>query len=158
MTANHSFYLGTRDWNHCHWNKSFYPEEIPADWQLGFYNVRFTCVLLPFERWCQATTEEIVLWCDDTLERFRFLVELPDRPLSAAEETLLETFGERLALKSKPGDERDTLLLFDAKVDLRQLASELRAPGPLPRYLISMDADLGCLERVEILMTLMDKT
>lgn len=65
--------LGARGWQHPHWQSTFYPIDLPHDWQLGFYANEFTALLVPAQYWPQ--NYEVEQWCDDVSARFRFYLE-----------------------------------------------------------------------------------
>lgn len=71
--------IGTRSWTNKAW-QSFFPEDLPADWQLDYYSHYFNCVLVPNEQW-QAWSESEVIELADALEgeAFQFFFELKDR-------------------------------------------------------------------------------
>ena len=74
---NENLVIGACDWRHKHWSKSFYPEELPSDWCLGFYSNEFETVLVPSSRWQDESGYRCEDWLDEVNEQFRFYVELP---------------------------------------------------------------------------------
>ena len=69
--------IGACDWRHKHWSKSFYPQELPSDWCLGFYSNEFEAVLVPSSRWHDKSGYRCQGWLDEVNENFRFYVEIP---------------------------------------------------------------------------------
>ena len=65
--------LGAYGWQHQHWLRVFYPEDLPEDWQLGFYGNEFMAVLVPAQYWFEEY--DIGQWCEDVSPRFRFYLE-----------------------------------------------------------------------------------
>lgn len=51
--------VGAQGWQRKTWEGSFYPEEMPDDWQLDFYSNQFDCVLIPSVEWLNWTDEDI---------------------------------------------------------------------------------------------------
>ncbi|WP_024851295.1 hypothetical protein [Hydrogenovibrio kuenenii] len=45
--------VGTRGWLHQSWNKNFYPDDMPEDWRLDYYNQYFKALLIPQDVWKQ---------------------------------------------------------------------------------------------------------
>ncbi|MCW9012651.1 MAG: DUF72 domain-containing protein [Gammaproteobacteria bacterium] len=69
--------VGAYGWRHERWLNNFYPDDLPPDWQLGFYANEFSAVLIPAHYWldddCDAEQ-----WLNEVYEQFRFYVECPD--------------------------------------------------------------------------------
>lgn len=73
--------IGSVDWVHPHWQGSFYPDSMPAEWWLTYYSNEFHCVLVPV---AAARPDQVPQWVADTHERFRFFLQL-----GAADEAVL---------------------------------------------------------------------
>ncbi|WP_172597604.1 hypothetical protein [Sulfuriflexus mobilis] len=76
--------VGSRGWEHPQWLDSYYPDDLPEDWRLGYYANEFGCVLLPPEVWGAANEATVEQWLDDVEEGFLFFLELPARPMATA--------------------------------------------------------------------------
>ncbi len=137
--------LGTVGWNHREWNEGFYPVDMPEDWRLAFFNTQFHCVFLEQAVWQQAGAEQRAQWQADTHDRFRFLLEC-DVSLPLPVE--LEGKAELL----QRSDAR--ILWFKRSSSLKELAATLSGDVK-PRYLISLDGDMGQIERVATLLEVM---
>ncbi len=91
--------IGTYGWQHAQWQGGFYPEDLPADWQLAYYSNEFPVVLLPAAYWQQAGVD-VVGWLTESNDTLRFIVEWPEHwqtPLLIEQGyTLLKQFGARL--------------------------------------------------------------
>jgi len=70
--------LGALGWNHANWQDSFYPDDLPADWQLGFYANEFNSVLVPEAEW-RANLHELEGWAEEVPENFRFYLQMVQR-------------------------------------------------------------------------------
>ena len=80
----HRVLMGTCGWNHQAWLNNFYSEDLPEDWQLGFYSNEFPVVYVPARDWLDAINsdvEELSEWVDDVSEGFRFILEIPEEIL-----------------------------------------------------------------------------
>lgn len=66
--------IGTEGWRHAAWRGSFYPEELPADWEFCYYSNRLRAVWLPAEAFAQATAADIAEWLRDSDPGFRFVL------------------------------------------------------------------------------------
>jgi uncharacterized protein YecE (DUF72 family) len=145
---NYIVYLGAVGWRHEAWRGDFYPEDLPEDWQLSFYNTQFRCVYLPAEYWRNASDEEVANWLQDTQEGFRFVLGTAD---GFAEDAARRAgrFGERGVLE----DGADILWL-EGEPDLRDLAQRMQkaAQGGSPLYVISRAATLAQLGKIRELM------
>ena len=69
--------VGAYGWKHENWLDSFYPEDLPGDWQLTYYANEFSCVLMP-AHYLLADDCDIEQWLDDVPDTFKFYVEWPD--------------------------------------------------------------------------------
>lgn len=133
--------LGAIGWEHAGWAGGFYPEDMPPEWRLSYYNTQFECVLLPCHHWRTRDLDELKAWREDTLERFRFLLEHPAGALSDADRARIEALSPKAVLLG-PGENRH-VLWFDTSSDLRELAAQLQAKAAAGQafYLVSLDAD-----------------
>ena len=70
--------VGASGWLHPAWRGSFYPDDLPEDWQLSYYNTRFQAVHLPAAFWQAASPATWAQWLHDTQEGFHFVLEPGD--------------------------------------------------------------------------------
>ena len=70
--------VGARGWLHERWMESFYPEDIPEDWRLGFYANEFNTLLVPWSQWRESVAE-LEEELDDTADDFHLYLELPSQ-------------------------------------------------------------------------------
>lgn len=145
-------YLGTVGWQHDDWTGVFYPDDLPEDWRLGYYNTQFSCLYLPSEMWEGRTENEIVSWLADVHEGFRFVVEVED-----SYRDKIPIFDGRLGLALSPGTEDAHLFFFDRLTDLRTLAREMerKVKSDAPLFVISRDHDLTSLIKTRELLGIM---
>jgi len=71
----HRVLIGACDWNHPVWINDFYSEELPEEWQLGFYSNEFPVVYVPAARW--INNDDLPEWNDEVSDTFRFILEIP---------------------------------------------------------------------------------
>jgi hypothetical protein len=128
------------------WERSFYPQDMPEEWRLAFYNTQFNCVFLSADQWRGVSSEQLKQWQEDTHEPFLFLLE--GGPEMSVPGPLQ---GKALCIAAQ--DERITW--FDGQTDVRQLAGSLKQWGDGPCFLLSRDGDLPQLERVRTLLGLL---
>ena len=69
MIHDKTIRVGACDWDHAHWQESFYPDDLPEDWRLTYYANEFSCVLVPEDKWQDADLEE---WEDSVPDGFLF--------------------------------------------------------------------------------------
>ncbi len=145
---NYSVYLGTVGWSHAAWRGNFYPEDLPEDWQLSFYNTQFRCAYLHHEQWVDAGDEEVSAWLRETLEGFRFVLGGAAQS-NAGEVEKAARFGDR-AVRKADAD----IYWLAGEPDLRDLAKRMQkaAQSGVPLYVISRDAALGPLTKARELM------
>jgi len=84
--------VGSYGWKHLGWRGGFYPEDLPEDWELGYYSNEFRAVMVPQSYWCVGTGYDFGGEIDDIHEDFRFILEYPT--IQTADEASL--FGEQL--------------------------------------------------------------
>lgn len=93
--SEYTVMVGACGWEHPAWDESFYPDDLPEDWRMGFYSNEFPVLQLPLSRILSADTDELEEWIEDSHEGFRLVVEL-DGPIDANAETRLELLQSRL--------------------------------------------------------------
>ncbi len=103
--------VGAYGWKHKNWQDSFYPDDLPEEWQLTYYANEFLCVLVP-AHYLLADDCDIEQWLDDVPDIFRFYVEWPD-----------DEVGDDLLLNQLPlfGDQLSGILIKKC----RQLATKI---------------------------------
>lgn len=74
---NNSILLGAYGWRHTAWLGHFYPDDLPTDWQLGYYSNAFECVLVPQCYWRAGRGYGCEDWLDEVHEDFFFYLEAP---------------------------------------------------------------------------------
>lgn len=68
--------IGTYGWSYQDWRGSFYPEDLPEEWELDFYNNAFHVVLVPLNQWMAWQDDEVADCVDAVDENFRFYLRL----------------------------------------------------------------------------------
>ncbi|MBT8132926.1 MAG: hypothetical protein KJO03_00355 [Gammaproteobacteria bacterium] len=74
-----TIHVGAYGWLHQHWMNSFYPEDLPADWRLGYYSNEFNTVLVPSFYWQQRYMVDCETLLDDVHSSFQFYIECDNR-------------------------------------------------------------------------------
>ena len=121
----HRVLMGACGWNHKTWLNDFYSEDLPEDWQLGFYSNEFPVVYVPAADWINVA--DLSEWTEDVSNSFRFILEISGDVLndemrfSAALEKVktLDDFCLGLVFQLTPSICNDTNL-FKQRVDLAQ--------------------------------------
>lgn len=68
--------IGTCSWTSQAW-QSFFPEDLPVDWQLDYYSHYFNCVLVPEAQWLAWTEQQLIDFAEALEgEGFEFFFEL----------------------------------------------------------------------------------
>lgn len=78
MTTQLELLVATRGWSHSSWFGSYYPDDLPDDWQLSFYANEFRAIVVPAFEWTETDPVELERWIDDTNEDFLFYLEVED--------------------------------------------------------------------------------
>jgi hypothetical protein len=149
MASGNLVLVGASGWLHPAWRGRFYPDDLPEDWQLSYYNTRFQAVHLPAAFWQAASPAAWAQWLHDTRDGFHFVLE----PGDAAS---VKPDSERVVLAT-PTWEAGHVWWLDEAPDLRQLAQRItqHAADREPLFLFSRCGDLGLLERVLTLKEVM---
>jgi hypothetical protein len=150
-------HVGSAGWDHADWVGSFYPEDLPAEWRLSYYNTSFTCTWLSYEAWSGQDAATLAQWVDDTLERFRFVLQLrPGGPV-AGDAQKLALLAPRTGLLVDESSAHPQLLWLEPNPDLKRLAQRLREidRSALPAYVISREHDLPAMTKARTLLEVM---
>ena len=141
--------VGAAGWQHPAWHGSFYPDDLPEDWQLSYYNTRFQAVYLPAAIWQAASEATWGQWLFDTQDGFYFVLEAGATASTppASERVLLAT----------PVWQADHIWWLDEAPDLRALAQRIsrQAASGEPLFVFSRSGDLGLLEQAATLKQVM---
>jgi hypothetical protein len=141
--------VGAAGWQHPAWQGSFYPDDLPQDWQLSYYNTRFQAVYLPAAVWQGASEATWAQWLFDTRDGFYFVLE-------AGATASIPPASERVLLAT-PAWQADHLWWLDEAPDLRALAQRIsrQAVSGEPLFVFSRSGDLGLLEQAATLKQVM---
>jgi hypothetical protein len=141
--------VGAVGWSNPAWRGTFYPDGLPEDWLLSYYNTQFQAVYLPAAVWQAASAETWQQWLDDTQARFVFVLE-PGASGAAF------PMSPRVLLTTPAWTERH-LWWLDEAPDLRALAGWItqRAAAGEPLFVFSRRGDLGLLQQVNTLKQVM---
>lgn len=149
MTSRPLVSVGAMNWERPDWRGSFYPEDLPEDWLLSYYNTQFQAVYLPASVWQTASRATWERWLDDTLETFCFVLEPGDMETAPP-------VSSRVQLAT-PAWTATHVWWLDAASDLRALAQRItqQAATGEPLFVFSRGGDLIQLERVNTLKRVM---
>lgn len=143
--------LGAIGWEHDAWYGAFYPEDLPPAWRLTFYNTEFECVYLPYAMWGRETPETLAQWYDDTLERFRFLLEPAHGPVADEDAARLLALGEKALLAEVHAG--PAIVWLEPGADLKQLAQTIQEQALVsPLYIFSVSGNYPQLEQTRTLL------
>ena len=77
---SHRVLIGACGWKHAAWLDEFYSDDLPEDWQLGFYSNEFPVVYVSAGDWVdEANLDE---WIEDISDDFRFILQVPAEALN----------------------------------------------------------------------------
>jgi hypothetical protein len=93
MTADtHRVLVGSIGWQHLEWQDSFYPEDLPPDWRLGFYANEFAlAVITDLE---QELSDDLFAEIDECNDRLSVMIRLSLDPPPADAGQVLRDAGE----------------------------------------------------------------
>ncbi len=85
----HRVLMGACGWKHQAWLNDYYSDELPEEWQLGFYSNEFPMVYVPASDWLDvsnSTEDDLNEWTEDVSDSFRFVLEVPEKVLMSEEQ------------------------------------------------------------------------
>jgi uncharacterized protein YecE (DUF72 family) len=153
--ADYSVLVGAQGWKQSHWQGTFYPEDLPEDWQLSFYNSQYRCVYLPKSTWAGCSILDAEMWLKDTQSNFRFIFEPPES-MTQHTAAILKAMAGRAFVDDQSISSRE-LLWFPPAPDLRALGRRIEQALGEGRtlYLLNREAHLPSLEKVRSLVEVM---
>lgn len=145
MSSSALVLVGAVNWDHPAWRGRFYPEGLPDDWMLSYYNTQFQAVYLTADRWQGTSATTWSRWLDDTQEGFHFVLE----PAASA---VPAPVSPRVT-RADAAWEAAHVWWLDEQPDLRALAERIarHAAQGQPLFVFSRRADLGRLEQIKSL-------
>jgi hypothetical protein len=96
MSRDYPMLIGACGWTHEAWAGSYYPDDLPSDWRLGFYANEFPVVLVTRNEWERADADP-QQWCEDSDSSLLFVSEVTADDPSDAEMQIrqIRLLGER---------------------------------------------------------------
>jgi hypothetical protein len=149
MKSNQLVFIGAVNWTHPAWNGGFYPDDLPDDWLLSYYNTQFHAVYLPESCWQAVPKATWVQWLKETHEGFVFVLE-------AVSNESAEPASERVLLAG-PAWAAEHVWWLDEAPDLRALARRIsrHAETGEPLFVISRSGNLALMEEADTLRQVM---
>lgn len=149
MQTNQLILTGAVNWAHPAWHGGFYPDDLPDDWLLPYYNTQFQAVYLPAQTWQGIPSATWAQWLEDTQPGFCFVLE-------PAQEAAAKPASERVLLAT-PEWTAAHIWWLDEAPDLRALAQRitLQAATGEPLFVFSRSGDLALLRQVDALKQVM---
>jgi hypothetical protein len=149
MSFSSVVFVGAVGWEHPAWHGSFYPDDLPEDWLLSYYNTQFQAVYLPASAWVDVPESTWIQWLNDTQDGFCFVLE---SDASAA----IKPVSERILLAT-PEWAAAHVWWLDEAPDMRALAQRITRQAAIgePLFVFSRNADIGLLQQVNSLRQVM---
>jgi len=149
MSSSTLVLIGAAGWQHPAWRGRFYPDDMPDDWLLSYYNSQFSAVYLPASAVWQAASGTLwAQWLYDTRDGFYFVLEGEAGPaLPASERIVMAT----------PAWEAEHVWWLDEAPDLRVLAQRIsrQASTGEPLFVFSRSGNLDLMEQAKTLVQVM---
>ena len=148
MKFNSVVYVGAVNWEHPGWQGGFYPDDLPEDWLLSYYNTQFQAVYLPAAFWKDVPELTWSRWLGDTLESFYFVLE----PAG-----LMATPHSERVILATPGWATEHIWWVDAAPDMRALSRRILHHAAIgePLFVFSGHADIRLLQQINDLRQVM---
>ena len=74
--SEHVVLIGAYGWQHKGWSGAFYPEDLPEEWQPGYYGNEFQLVIVPASCWA-AEVDTFEEWLEESDESLQMICEWP---------------------------------------------------------------------------------
>jgi len=74
--SEHVVLIGAYGWQHKGWSGTFYPEDLPEEWQLGYYGNEFQLVVVPASYW-EVKADTFDEWLEESDESLKMICEWP---------------------------------------------------------------------------------
>ncbi len=149
MTTTSLVLVGACGWQHPAWRGGLYPDDLPDEWLLSYYNTQFQAVYLPAAVWQAASEETWAQWLYDTRDDFYFVLEPGDA--GSVKPALARV------LLAAPAWEAQHVWWLDEAPDLRALAQRItqQATTGEPLFVFSRSGNTGLLEQANTLRQVM---
>jgi hypothetical protein len=149
MSFSAVVFVGAANWVHPTWRGSFYPDDLPEDWLLSYYNTQFQAVYLPAACWKDMPESVWTQWLNDTQDGFCFVLE-PAGAMAAKPDS------ERVLLAT-PEWATAHIWWLDEAPDMRALAQRIARQAAVgePLFVFSRKADIGLLQQADDLRQVM---
>lgn len=146
MNFNSVVFVGAVHWEHPAWHGGFYPDDLPDDWLLSYYNTQFQAVYLPAAVWQDVPESTWTQWLSDTQNGFCFVLE----PAGAA---AIKPESECVLLATSAWA-ADHVWWLDEAPDLRALAQCITRQAEIgePLFVFSRSADIGLMQQATSLL------
>lgn len=109
--------IGTEGWQHEAWLGSFYPEDLPEDWQLDYYSNLYRVLLVPYAVWS--------VWQLDDVEEIVEAMESPSYLYLSCEQLLEEKDWRKIQLLQQAMPELVAGLFFKLPASTDVEAAEI---------------------------------
>lgn len=80
--SEHVVLIGACGWQHNDWSGEFYPDDLPEEWQLGYYGNEYQVVLVPADYWA-AGPDSFRDWLDESDDSLKMICEFPPQDAAA---------------------------------------------------------------------------
>ncbi|MDH5446918.1 MAG: hypothetical protein OEY52_15330 [Gammaproteobacteria bacterium] len=148
MTAHvYRILIGASNWLHPAWQEDFYPEDLPEDWQLGFYSNEFPVALIPGDLWPKIEND-IAEWLEDCTDELKLICEIPKQLISQSIEDSIDVINNYISSLSVLDGYLLAVVLPVTEIneELSTIIEQIHCPVPL------------CLDVADSLSSSHDKT
>ena len=135
ILESHRVLIGACGWLHENWQESFYPEDLPSDWYLGYYGNELPVVMLGEKEWQQGGSAKD--WLEETDDVPVFICEIP---LQDKDDDLLQQADSYLKTASEMGERCTGIVCrVNHSVALEELKNLLQACQAIAPTVLAMD-------------------
>ena len=123
--SEHVVLIGANGWQHENWTGEFYPDDLPEEWQIGYYGNEYQVVVVPRTYW-SATPNTFTQWLEESDDSLRMVCEWP------VEATQTEINQARQGITAISKRVLAVLIPLSAKVSETELAIYKELAGKYP--------------------------
>ncbi|MGD8783503.1 MAG: hypothetical protein PVG75_03655 [Thioalkalispiraceae bacterium] len=76
--SDHLVLIGACGWQHDDWGAEFYPEDLPEEWQIGYYGNEYQVVMVPASYWC-SEHDTYAEWLEESDESLKMIGQWPEQ-------------------------------------------------------------------------------
>lgn len=116
MVSKYKLHIGSYGWQYDNWDTIFYPEDLPTEWQFGYYANEYSVIMIPWNV-LHNNFELLQQNVEDSDEQCRLIFEIPVNKLSSSSNDEILTFVQEVLAKIALFGSRGLGIVFNFQYD-----------------------------------------